>query len=91
MRPPPGKPHSQTLHESGGTTERTLKMPGRMPLYSHRLSKSSSNAHFPTRAIMPPSGVLAQVATEVGDGEGDLAAFGGVDQALLHQRIAGGG
>src|SRR5580765_2011583 len=33
------------------------------------------------------SGVLTQVATEVGDGEGDPATLGRVDEALLEQSV----
>src|SRR5688572_25132740 len=41
-----------------------------------------------TRSASP---LLAQVAAEVGNSERDPAAFAGVDQALLHQRVAGRG
>src|ERR687892_2870153 len=34
------------------------------------------------------SAVLPQVAAKMRDGEGDGASLGGVDQALLHERIA---
>ena len=40
------------------------------------------------RPVLAQSGVAQQVAAEVRHGEGDLPALGGVDQALLDQRVA---
>src|SRR4051812_19037064 len=92
---PPAGPLAEGNYPASSRSVRPLRGPaasGRTPS-SSSLARSGRASGRGRRQWGPLSigRVAEQVPAEVRHGEGDLAALGGVDQALLDQRVARGG